>query len=77
MANLGNLYFSVQLKDLTDEQIKDIRKKLENLDCRVDARLNFDKAAFRQSMTDFLSRNVFKAKIDVSDSFTGQRTQGV
>lgn len=68
MANLGNLYFSVQLKDLTDEQIKDIRKKLENLDCRVDARLNFDKAAFRQSMTDFLSRNVFKAKIDVSDS---------
>ena len=68
MANLGNLYFSVQLKDLTDEQIKDIRKKLENLDCRVDARLNFDKAAFRQSMTDFLSHNVFKAKIDVSDS---------
>lgn len=37
MAEFGHLYFSVQLKDLTDEQIKDIRKKLENLDCRVDA----------------------------------------
>lgn len=68
MANLGNLYYSVQLKDLTDKQIKEIRDKLETLDFRVDAHLNFDKAAFRKSMTDFLSQNVFKARIDVSES---------
>lgn len=65
MADLGNLYFSVMLKDLTDKQIKNIKNKLDNLGVKVNTNLGFDKREFRKSMTDYLRANTFNAKVDV------------
>ena len=38
MPNLGSLYYELFLKDLTDEDLQAIEKKLKNLDIKLDTK---------------------------------------
>lgn len=64
MSDLGNLYFSVMLKDMTDADIDKIKKKLEKVGVKVGAEVN--RQTLERSIRDMLKHKTFDVNLDVN-----------
>jgi len=62
MAKLGDLYFDVLLRDMTDDQIKNIADKLK----RGSVKLNFDREYFVANIREALKNQTFGIKVVVN-----------
>ena len=62
MADLGNLYFGVHLKDYTDAEADKVKKKLENLSVK----LTIDGSNVNISHTDLIKKQIEDAIKNVS-----------
>lgn len=63
MANLGALYYTLGIKDLTDQDLQKIQSKLNNLGVKIDA------STIRQQIISAIGTTPFDAKV----SFNGAR----
>ena len=61
MADLGNLWFSLGVKDNTQKEIDAAIKRIEKLEAKM--KLGIDKTALRTAITTYLKTQQFKAKI--------------
>lgn len=61
MADLGNLWFSLGIKDNTQKEVDAAIKRIEKLEAKL--HLGIDKAALRTAITTYLKTQQFKAKI--------------
>lgn len=61
MADLGNLWFSLGVKDNTQKEIDAAIKRIERLEAKM--KLGIDKTALRTAITTYLKTQQFKAKI--------------
>lgn len=64
MSDLGNLYFNVMLRDMTDADIEKIKKKLEKAGVKVGAEVN--RQTLERSIRDMLKHKTFDVRVDVS-----------
>ena len=61
MADLGNLWFSLGVKDNTQKEVDAAIKRIEKLEAKM--KLGIDKTALRTAITTYLKTQQFKAKI--------------
>lgn len=61
MANLGNLFYSVYLKDMTDADKEKIRKKVESMTAKLDVTVS--SSTIQKAVKAALSGHTFKADI--------------
>lgn len=61
MANLGQLWFSLGIKDNTQAGIEEAMKRFDKLNAKL--KLGIDKNVFRSSITSYLKGQEFKARI--------------
>ena len=61
MADLGNLWFSLGVKDNTQKEIDAAIKRIERLEAKM--KLGIDKTSLRTAITTYLKTQQFKAKI--------------
>lgn len=62
MADLGNLQFSVSLKDMTDADIKKIKDKLEKAGFKINA--SADRKSLEKNINDILKNRTFKINVE-------------
>ena len=62
MADLGNLQFSVSLKDMTDADIKKIKDKLEKAGFKINA--SADRKSLEKNINDILRNRTFKINVE-------------
>lgn len=62
MADLGNLQFSVSLKDMTDADIKKIKDKLEKAGFKINA--TADRKSLEKNINDILKNRTFKINVE-------------
>lgn len=62
MSNLGNLYFEVMLRDMTDADIEKLKKKLEHLGVKVGASVN--KEELIKGIREALKQKSFSVDVD-------------
>lgn len=61
MANIGNLFYSVYLKDMTDADKEKIRKKVENMTARIGVTVS--SSSIQKAMKSVLKGQTFKVDI--------------
>lgn len=64
MSNLGNLYFDVALRDMTDADIDKIKKKLEKVGVKMG--VDVDRKTFEANIKEALKKKTFKVNIEAS-----------
>ena len=62
MADLGNLYFDILLRDMTDKDIDRIKKKLEKIGVKIDADVN--RKTLEKNIREALKNKTFKVNLD-------------
>ena len=62
MADLGNLYFDILLRDMTDKDIDRIKKKLEKIGVKIDA--DVDRKTLEKNIREALKNKTFKVNLE-------------
>lgn len=62
MADLGNLYFDILLRDMTDKDIDRIKKKLEKIGVKIDADVN--RKTLEKNIREALKNKTFKVNLE-------------
>lgn len=62
MADLGNLYFDILLRDMTDKDIDRIKKKLEKIGVKIDADVN--RKTLEKNIREALKNKTFKVDLE-------------
>ena len=62
MADLGNLYFDILLRDMTDKDIDRIKKKLEKIGVKIDADVN--RKTLEKNIREALKNKTFEVNLE-------------
>lgn len=74
MAKLGDLYFDVLLRDMTDTQIKEIKKKISGMK-DVKVKVGIDKTEIANDIRDTLNKQTFKVKVVIDKASVSAAVQ--